>query len=246
MKTVSILIAGASALALAACSAEKPTQQLAAAESAVYDAQRSGAGETAPDTLTRAQQKLARAQLLAEEGEVEEAKLLAAEARADAEAARSAAKSSDAAMAEYEAAQAKAEAAILAEANSELMAELEAKETARGAVVTLGDVLFRTDSARLTPAGMDKVVEIAQVLRADPGQAVVIEGHADATGASAYNQALSEQRAESVAAALLSSGVQTPRIVFSGAGEDSPIASNATPLGRQLNRRVEVIFVTQK
>lgn len=121
--------------------------------------------------------------------------------------------------------------------------EMEAKKTERGYIVTLGDVLFEIDSAALTPAGLQRVTRIADYLRTNPGDAVVIEGHADARGDAAYNQSLSEARAESVAAVLAGEGIATPRIVYTGVGESSPIASNTTPSGRQRNRRVEVIFV---
>ncbi|MGF1553482.1 MAG: OmpA family protein [Paracoccaceae bacterium] len=110
-------------------------------------------------------------------------------------------------------------------------------------MVTLGDVLFETDRATLTTEGLARVSEIAAYLQANPGEAVVIEGHADARGASAYNQALSERRAETVASVLLAQGIATPRLVYTGLGEDSPIASNDTPFGQSLNRRVEVVFV---
>lgn len=237
MKSVTAAaVASIGVLAAACASPEAPTAQLAAANNAVQEAQQAGAGQNSPALMSAAQNKLAKAQLLAEEGEIEEARLLAAEARADAQEALATVESREAAALEMQAASLEAE-------NAALMQELEARETERGAVVTLGDVLFRTDSASLTPAGLEKVAEIAQVLRADPGQAVVIEGHADSTGESSYNVALSEQRAEAVTAALMQDGIRTPRIMYTGLGENSPIATNATPLGRQLNRRVEVIFV---
>lgn len=232
-------IAAAASLGIlvAACSSpEAPTDKFAAAANAVAQAQAAGAGQAAPSLMTAAQEKLALARVKADDGDIEEARTLAAEARADATEALARAQGE-------EVAGAKAEVAQLEAKVDDLMGELEAKKTERGAVVTLGDVLFRTDSASLTPGGVAKVQEIAQVLRADPGQAVVIEGHADSTGDSAYNATLSERRAEAVASALLSAGVPTPRIVYTGMGENSPIASNATPLGRQMNRRVEVIFV---
>lgn len=236
MKFAPIAAAVSLTALVAACAGDPPRQSLAAADSAVTEAQRAGAGQAAPQLMSSAQEKLTLAKVKAEEGEMDQARALAAEARADA----------NAALAEVqgeEIAGAKAEVAALEAQVNGLMEELEAKETQRGQVVTLGDVLFSTDQAALTPEGVARVQEIAAVLRADPGQAVVIEGHADSTGDSAYNVALSERRAESVTEALLAAGVQTPRIVYTGAGENSPIASNATELGRQLNRRVEVVFV---
>lgn len=193
----------------------------------------------APDLLGSAQSKLARARILAEDGGAEEAWLLATEARAEAAEARIAAIEADrrqtaAALGEFP----EQNAALSAR-----LAEMEAEERERGIVVILGDVLFRTDEAAPTPEGRAKIARIAGYLRASPGQSVVIEGHTDAGGSERYNLALSEARAEAVTAALLAEGIGSKRVVHSGVGEGSPIASNATPTGRQLTRRVGAILV---
>ncbi|GMG82860.1 OmpA family protein [Paralimibaculum aggregatum] len=227
------------ALALAACASVDTETPIAKADAAIADAQRSGAARLATAQLDSAHAQLAEARLLAEDGDDEEARLLAERARADANEALAISRS-------VQADSSQSEAAALAAANAALSARLEALEaevTDRGTVVTLGDVLFETDEAALTPAGLTRVQRIAAYLRAHPGEAVVIEGHADARGPARYNQGLSERRAAAVADALLAQGVDTPRIVYSGLGESSPIASNASATGRQLNRRVEVIFV---
>ena len=236
MRAVSIT---AACSLLAARAGDPPEAELTHARAAMVEAQAADAGSVAPERLTSAQEKLAKARLLAEDGEYDDARILAGEARAEANAALAAAKESQAETAEIELTAAQVEYAAL-EAR---LAEMEARQTERGYVVTLGDVLFETDSAALTPAGVQRVARVASYLRADPGVAVVIEGHADARGAAGYNQGLSEARAETVATALLAEGIATPRIVYTGLGESSPIASITTPLGRQLNRRVEVIFV---
>lgn len=238
MITRSIAVLAACGL-FAACASDPPNTELAQARGAIVEAQAANADAVAPDSLTSAQQKLAKAEMLADDGKEDEARLLAQEARADANASLAAAKQRKAESTEQELAATEAEKAALAAQ----LAEMQAKETERGYVVTLGDVLFATDSADLTLAGRERVAQIVSYLRANPGEAVIIEGHTDAIGDAAYNQQLSEARAETVTSVILSSGIATPRVVFTGLGESAPVASNATSVGRQLNRRVDVIFV---
>lgn len=138
--------------------------------------------------------------------------------------------------------------------NRELLEELrgqnlEARETERGVVVNLPDVLFAFARDDLTPGAQEKVHDIAGVLndRARDRQ-ISIEGHTDAVGSDAFNRQLSERRAESVAIALVDSGVSRNRITTQGFGERYPVAPNANPngtdnpIGREKNRRVEVVI----
>ena len=83
----------------------------------------------------------------------------------------------------------------------------------------------------------------ATTMRENPEVRAIVEGHTDSTGPDAYNQQLSERRAGSVIAYMTSHGVQDKRLISVGAGEKHPVASNATPDGRQLNRRVEITIV---
>ena len=122
------------------------------------------------------------------------------------------------------------------------LADLAAKQTARGMVITLGDVLFGTDKSRLTAEGMRTAQKLANVLQENPQRTVLVEGFADSTGATDYNQALSERRAGAVQAALLELGVARERVAIRGYGESHPIASNNTEANRQLNRRVEIVL----
>ena len=122
------------------------------------------------------------------------------------------------------------------------LADLAAKQTARGMVITLGDVLFGTDLARLNAEGMRTAQKLANVLKENPQRSVLVEGFADSTGASAYNQALSERRAGAVQSALLELGVTRERVAMRGYGESYPIAANDTAPNRQLNRRVEIVL----
>jgi outer membrane protein OmpA-like peptidoglycan-associated protein len=146
---------------------------------------------------------------------------------------------------EREAAQAKAQAAAtqseLANARQELM-DLQAKQTDRGLVMTLSDVLFDTGRATLKPGANRDMERLAQALRDNQNTRVKIEGYTDSVGSESYNQALSERRAEAVAEALRARGVPPTRYEVEGLGKDFPVASNATPEGRQQNRRVEIVF----
>ena len=122
------------------------------------------------------------------------------------------------------------------------LAELSAKKTERGMVITLGDVLFATDQARLNPEGTRTVQKLAQVLTQNPQRTVLIEGFTDSTGSSAHNQALSERRADSVQLGLLEQGIARNRIAIHGYGEAHPVAGNESTTDRQLNRRVEIVL----
>ena len=118
----------------------------------------------------------------------------------------------------------------------------DARETERGIVVNLPDVLFEFDRARLTPESKSTTRDIAKVLRDYPQRRVAIEGHTDSVGSNEYNDRLSEARARSVAYALEDEGVSSRRVSVRGFGETRPIASNDTASGRARNRRVEVII----
>jgi len=129
----------------------------------------------------------------------------------------------------------------LANARQELK-DLQAKQTDRGMVMTLSDVLFDTGQSTLKP-GADRALDrLAQFLKDSPNSAVLIEGHTDSVGTDDYNLALSQRRAESVADALSSRGISSDRIRTKGLGKAYPVASNDTQAGRQQNRRVEIVF----
>ncbi len=122
---------------------------------------------------------------------------------------------------------------------------IEARETSRGVMVNLPSVNFEFDSADLTREGSNRVNQIADIIRRDaPNRRITIEGHASRESAAqeAYNQRLSERRANTVADALERSGVNGGNISAQGLGTRAPVASNDTESGRQQNRRVEVII----
>jgi outer membrane protein OmpA-like peptidoglycan-associated protein len=122
------------------------------------------------------------------------------------------------------------------------LADLAAKKTERGLVITLGDVMFGTDLARLSADGMRTAQKLAQVLQQNPQRSVLVEGFTDSTGTAAHNQELSERRAGAVRAALQDLGVARERIAVRGYGEAYPVAANDTAQNRQLNRRVEIVL----
>ena len=148
-------------------------------------------------------------------------------------------------LAQNDAAQAQQQTQIAQMRTAQLeaqLAELAAKKTGRGMVITLGDVLFGTDLARLTVEGVATAQKLANLLQSNPQRTVLVEGFADSTGAAVHNQELSERRAHAVRHALQDMGVARDRVAIRGYGELYPVAANDTASNRQLNRRVEIIL----
>jgi outer membrane protein OmpA-like peptidoglycan-associated protein len=122
------------------------------------------------------------------------------------------------------------------------LADLNARQTNRGLVVTLGDVLFETDKFELEAGAQAAMEQLAKLMVDHPERRLLIEGHTDSLGPDTYNLSLSTLRAEAVRDALVSRGVDTSRITTEGLGEAYPVASNDTAGGRQENRRVEIVI----
>jgi outer membrane protein OmpA-like peptidoglycan-associated protein len=120
--------------------------------------------------------------------------------------------------------------------------DLQAKQTNRGMVLTLSDVLFDTGKATLKPGASLALNRIARFMKDNDGTRVIVEGYTDSRGPAEYNQELSQQRAQAVAVALESRGVDPSRVEPIGRGESFPVASNDTAAGQQQNRRVEIVF----
>jgi outer membrane protein OmpA-like peptidoglycan-associated protein len=137
------------------------------------------------------------------------------------------------------------QAAQASQQAASLQAELDqmkAKQTNRGIVLTLGDVLFDTGRSELNPGAGIKMNQLAQFLTEHPDRRVEVDGFTDSVGSDAYNDDLSERRANSVKAAIVSRGIDPSRINTQGYGKAYPVASNSDSGGRQLNRRVEVVI----
>jgi len=181
---------------------------------------------------------------LAADSQAQQARALAEQAARDksaAEAARAAAESARLA-AEANAAKAEREKAELRDQlRQQLNSILETRESARGLIVNLSDVLFDTASSNLKPGAREKMAKVAGILLSHRGLKLQVEGHTDSVGSTDYNQRLSENRANSVRAYLVEQGLAPNSIGTAGFGETMPVASNDTAAGRQQNRRVELI-----
>jgi outer membrane protein OmpA-like peptidoglycan-associated protein len=243
----SALLALAATLAVAGC-AQRPAS-LDTARSAIQSARADADVNTyAAAELDAAQRELQSANQAWEEGEGrDEAAHRAALAlqqveiaRATAEARKSQAQTEDLGGERERALRAAAERQV--QELQQQLASLQARQSERGIVLTVGDVLFDVGQATLKPGAITEITRLAQFLQENPDRAVRIEGHTDSTGSIETNLVLSQRRADSVANALIAAGVDPARIVPVGLGPDFPIASNATVAGRQQNRRVEVVI----
>ncbi|UXH80817.1 OmpA family protein [Roseateles amylovorans] len=119
---------------------------------------------------------------------------------------------------------------------------LGATQTERGMMLSLSDTLFASGHSELTPGGVPHMDKVARFLLHNPARRATVEGYTDNVGGQAANQTLSEARANSVVAALVAQGVARDRLDARGYGSARPVATNATAAGRQMNRRVEVVF----
>jgi len=118
---------------------------------------------------------------------------------------------------------------------------LETRDTARGLLVNMSDVLFDTGKHSLRPGAREKLARVAGIISAYPGLRLEVEGHTDSVGGDDYNQQLSEQRASSVRDYLTQAGIPMNSVTAKGFGKTLPVASNNTTAGRQQNRRVELV-----
>ena len=124
--------------------------------------------------------------------------------------------------------------------------DLEAQQTERGLLVTLGDVLFAFDKAELSAQAGPRMDKLASFLKQFPERKVLIEGFTDSVGNDGYNRSLSERRAQAAGDALVQRGVDRARISARGFGKSHPVASNGSPEGRAMNRRVEIVIADEK
>jgi len=160
-----------------------------------------------------------------------------AAAQADAEQARIAAQN-----AEQGKHQADAEkAAMRAQLAEQLNRILQTRDSARGLIVSMSDVLFDTGKYTLKPGTREKLAKVAGILLAYPGLIIEVDGYTDNVGGDEMNQKLSENRAGSVLKYLVDQGVSTNSVSAKGFGNSSPVASNDSASGRQENRRVELV-----
>lgn len=146
--------------------------------------------------------------------------------------------------AEKRAAMAEERAKSMAKKAEEMASKLESvttKTDERGLVITMGDILFAFDKAKVKPGASRTLEKVSDLLAQYPERKIQVEGFTDSTGAEAYNQALSEQRAMAVKRELVDNGLDASRLTAKGYGESYPVATNDTAVGRQQNRRVELV-----
>jgi outer membrane protein OmpA-like peptidoglycan-associated protein len=118
---------------------------------------------------------------------------------------------------------------------------LETRDTARGLIVNMSDVLFDTAKYSLRPGAREKLAKVAGIISGHPGLKLEVEGHTDNVGGDDYNQKLSEQRGIAVRDYLTQQGIPSSSVTTEGFGKTKPVASNDTSTGRQQNRRVELV-----
>jgi len=192
-------------------------------------------------TATREEMERAREQAMTAEERRRRAAEQAAEAREEAEQAR---RLAEAQSAEVELARREAElASQTAESLQRRLEYMEYRQTDRGVVVTLGDVLFAVGETELLDSAEQNLRDVIELLESEPDKQIRIEGHTDSTGPAELNLRLSRERAQAVRDALIELGIDPARLNAVGMGEDFPIASNENEQGRARNRRVDVIVL---
>jgi outer membrane protein OmpA-like peptidoglycan-associated protein len=119
---------------------------------------------------------------------------------------------------------------------------LATRDSARGLIANMSDVLFRSGSYELLPGARERLAKVSGIVLAYPSLHVAVEGHTDSVGSDQYNQDLSEHRAQAVRDYFVQQGISGSAVEARGFGKNEPIASNDTPEGRQANRRVELVL----
>jgi outer membrane protein OmpA-like peptidoglycan-associated protein len=136
----------------------------------------------------------------------------------------------------------KERAALRAQLLSQFNAILQTRDTVRGLVVNMSDVLFDTGKYSLRPLAREKLAKVAGIVAGHPGLKLDVQGYTDSVGGDAYNQRLSEQRGTSVRDYLTAEGMASSAVQTEGFGKGQPVATNDTAAGRQQNRRVEIVI----
>ena len=233
----------------------KEDERVAAERRRILDAQAKAEAEARASADAEAAAKARSEEDARRRAQAEADQLAAEKARATAE------QQQAAALAEQQRAQAEAEKARIAAEQADAQRQeairqkeemrarllhqlnqvLETKDTPRGLVVNMPDVLFDSGQYTLKPAARERLARISGIVGAYPDLLLEVEGHTDSIGSDEYNQKLSEKRAGSVQAYLVNAGVSPDKVIPRGLGKSDPIADNKTAAGRKLNRRVEMI-----
>ena len=186
----------------------------------------------------RAEAEAARQQALADKQQAEQQ---LADAQAQAQAAQQQAQSAQQQAADAQ----QREADLRQRLQAQLNQVLQTRDSAKGLIVNMSDVLFDLDQATLKPGAREKLAKVAGILLAYPDLKIQVDGYTDSTGTREHNQDLSQRRADSVRAYLLKQGISADAVVSQGFGPDDPVATNSTAAGRQQNRRVEMVVSGQ-
>ena len=206
-------------------------QAVASAQSQAQQAQAQAEQEAQAKAAAEQQQQQAQAQAAQAQAQAQQAQTQAAQAQAQAQQAQA-----QAAQAEQE------KQAMRAKLLQQLNAVLQTRDTSRGLVVNMSDILFQTGQYELKAGAREALAKIAGILLAYPGLTLEVDGFTDNVGSEAVNERLSQQRAEAVRDYLVQQGVPANSITAQGLGESNPVAANDTAVGRQLNRRVELVL----
>jgi len=234
---------------------KKQQEKVEAEKQAILENQRKAEQEAKESAEREAQAKAQAEEDARRRTQAEADRLTAEKAQAEAQRQQAAADAARAqALAEQQRAQTEAERARLAEQEAirqkeemrarllrQLNQVLETKDTSRGLIVSMPDVLFDSGKYTLKPAARERLARISGIVLAYPDLRLEIEGHTDSIGSDEFNQSLSEKRAASVRDYLVDAGVPISSVVARGLGKTRPIADNSSSEGRKLNRRVEMI-----
>jgi outer membrane protein OmpA-like peptidoglycan-associated protein len=177
------------------------------------------------------------AQSAAAQAEIARAAQATADAQADTERARLATQEANLLRHKAEAEKTELRSQLLQQFNL----ILETRDTARGLIVNMSDVLFDTAKYTLRPLAREKLAKLTGIILGHPGLRLAVEGHTDSIGGEAYNQLLSEQRGSAVRDYLTQGGMAGNSVTSRGFGKTQPVGSNDTAAGRQQNRRVEIV-----
>jgi outer membrane protein OmpA-like peptidoglycan-associated protein len=216
--------------AQAQAQSDEDARRRAEAEAAQADAERQQA-------LARAQQQQAQAAAEAARQAAEDAARQKEEAERQAQEADRQRQEADQQRQEAVRQKEEMRARLLAQLNQ----VLQTRDTARGLIVSMPDVLFDFNKYTLKPEARERLARVSGIVLAYPDLKLQVEGYTDSIGSEEYNQTLSEKRAEAVRDYLVSSGVSMNNVAAQGLGKADPVADNSTAAGRKLNRRVEMI-----
>jgi outer membrane protein OmpA-like peptidoglycan-associated protein len=215
-------------------------EALTMAQNAQHDAENARMEKAAADR--------AKAEALQAKADADQARMAAERARADAvtqqqllageaDRAKMAAADSDRMRMKAEQDQAALRQQLLDQFNS----ILQTRDTARGLIVNMSDVLFDTARYTLKPGAREKLAKVSGIILGHPGLKIQVEGHTDSVGGDEYNMKLSDNRAGAVRDFLVAQGVPSSAVTSQGFGKTMPVADNSTAAGRQQNRRVELV-----